>query len=131
MVVAAGGQTNRFSEFKVDSICLPMFPHCGSFSITRRPLPYAKLSGTNREIDTCCLNFAVWQPNGKDGATRGFQGYGEKNSWLVVSVKELSRQQSLSMNFRDLLVRGLAIRGSTSGLLIEKFPQQVPINFEL
>jgi len=30
---AAGCQTNEFSQLKVDSICLPMFPHCGPFSI--------------------------------------------------------------------------------------------------
>jgi len=45
----AGAQTNGFSQFKVDSICLRTFPHCGSFIIAaaRRPLPHAKLSGTN------------------------------------------------------------------------------------
>jgi len=46
------------SLFKVDSICLPMFPHCGSLSIgPRRLLPYAKLSGSNPEIGTCRGNF--------------------------------------------------------------------------
>ena len=30
---ATGGQTNGFSQFKVDSICLLMFLHCGAFSI--------------------------------------------------------------------------------------------------
>jgi len=45
---AAGGQANGFSQFKVDSIQLPMFQHYDSFSIgLRRPLPHAKLSGTN------------------------------------------------------------------------------------
>jgi len=34
-VFAVCGQTNGFSQFKVDSICLPMFPHCGSFTIRR------------------------------------------------------------------------------------------------
>ena len=57
---AAGVQTNGFSQFNVDSICLPMFPHCGSFSIGPcRPLPYAKLSGTNPEIGTCRGNFSI------------------------------------------------------------------------
>jgi len=51
---AVCGQTNGFSQFKVDSICLPMIPHCGSFSIgPRRPLTYTKLSSTNPEIGTC------------------------------------------------------------------------------
>jgi len=51
---AAGGQTNGFSQFKVDSVCLPTFPHCGSFSIApHRPLPHAKLNGTKPEIGTC------------------------------------------------------------------------------
>ena len=41
---AVGGQTNGFSQFKVDSICFPMFSHCGSFGIgPLRPLPHAKL----------------------------------------------------------------------------------------
>jgi len=37
-------------------------------------------------------------------------------------VKELTRQQSLGVNL------GLAIRGSTSSLLIEKFSRQMPIS---
>jgi len=57
---AAGGQTNGFSQFKADSIFLPMFPHCGSFSIgPLRPLPHAKLSSTNLKIGTCRVNFSV------------------------------------------------------------------------
>ena len=45
---------------QVDSICLPIFLHCGSFSIGPcRPLPYAKLSGTNSEIGTCRGNFTI------------------------------------------------------------------------
>jgi len=57
---AVCGQTNWLSQFKVDSICLPMFPHCGSFSIGLcRALPYAKLSGTNPEIGTCRGNFSI------------------------------------------------------------------------
>jgi len=79
-----------------------MVPHCGSFSIgMRRPLPYAKLSGTNLKIGTCCVKFSVLQSNGGDRAPPGVQGYGQRNSWLVESMKELSRQQSLDMNFRD------------------------------
>ena len=50
---SAGGQTNGFSQFKVDLICLPMLAHRGSFSIgSHRPLPYAKLSGTNLKTGT-------------------------------------------------------------------------------
>ena len=30
---AGGGQTNGFSQFKIDSICLPMIQNCGSFSV--------------------------------------------------------------------------------------------------
>jgi len=57
---AVGGQTNGFSQFKVDSICFPTFSHCGSFSIgPLRPLPHAKLSGTNLKIGTCRVNFSV------------------------------------------------------------------------
>jgi len=51
---AGGGQTNEFSQFKVNSICLPMFLHCGSFG---RPLPHAKLIGTNLETGTCSVTF--------------------------------------------------------------------------
>ena len=48
------------SQFKVDSICLLMFLHCGSFSIgLYRPLQYAKLSGTNPEMGTCDGNFSI------------------------------------------------------------------------
>jgi len=36
-----------------------------------------------------------------DRATPGVQGYGQRNSWLVESMKELSRQQPLDVNFRD------------------------------
>ena len=98
---AAGGQTQWFSQFKVDSMCLPMFPHCGSFGIgPRRPLPYAKLSGTNPEIGTCRGNFSVWQPNDRDRAPP-VQGYGQRNSWLVESMKKLSRRQSWGINLRD------------------------------
>ena len=57
---AVRGQTNGLSQFKVDSICLSMLPHCGSFSIRPcGPLPYAKLSGTNPEIGTCRGNFSI------------------------------------------------------------------------
>ena len=57
---AVCGQTNGFSQFKVDSICLPMFPHCGSFTIRpHRLLPLAKLSGTNLKISTCRVTFLV------------------------------------------------------------------------
>ena len=57
---AAGGQTNGLSQFKVNSICLPIFPHCGSLSIgLHRPVPHAKLSGINLKIDTCRVNFSV------------------------------------------------------------------------
>ena len=60
MFFAVCGQINGLLQFKVDSICFPMFPHCGS-SIVRpsRPLPYAKLSGTNPEIGTCRGNFSI------------------------------------------------------------------------
>jgi len=35
-------------------------PHCGSFSMGPcRPLPYAKLNGTNPEIGTCRGNFSI------------------------------------------------------------------------
>jgi len=54
-VSAAGDRTDGFSHFKVDSICLRMFPHCGFFNIG--PLPYAKFSGTNQEIGTCVGTF--------------------------------------------------------------------------
>jgi len=50
------------SQFKVDSICLPMFLHYGSFSIgpCRQYHMYAKLSGTNLlKIDTCHVNFLI------------------------------------------------------------------------
>jgi len=58
---AVCGQTNRFSQFKVDSICLPMFPHCGSFTIRlHRPLPHAKLSGTNLTISDCRVKFSEY-----------------------------------------------------------------------
>ena len=54
------GQTNEFSQFKGDSICLPMVPHCGSFgSRLRKPLPHAKLRDTNLKIGTCRVNFLV------------------------------------------------------------------------
>jgi len=57
---AVCGQNNGLSQFKVDSICLSMFQHCGSFSIGPcRPLPYAKLSGTNPEIGTCRGYFSI------------------------------------------------------------------------
>ena len=62
MFFAVCGQTNGLSQFKVDSICLSMFPHSGSFSIGPcRPLPYAKLSGTNPETGTCRGNFSINQ----------------------------------------------------------------------
>ena len=58
--VAICSQTNGLSQFRVDSICLSMFPHCGSFSIGLcRPLPYAKFSGTSPEIGTCRGNFSI------------------------------------------------------------------------
>jgi len=39
---------------------LPMFSHCGSFSIGPcRLLPHAKLNGANLEISTCHVNFSV------------------------------------------------------------------------
>ena len=57
---AVCGQTNGLSQFKVDSICLSMFPHCGSSSVGPcRLLPYAKLSGTNPEIGTTRGNFSI------------------------------------------------------------------------
>ena len=60
MFFTAGGQTNGFSQLKVDSIGLPMFLHCGSFSTEPlRPLPYAKLSGANLKIGTLHVNFSV------------------------------------------------------------------------
>jgi len=87
-------QANGFSQFKVDSICLPMFPYCGSFTIgPRRSVPYAKLSGTNLKIGTCLVKFLVKQSNGGDRAPPGVQGYGQRSSWLVESMKEFSRQQ--------------------------------------
>jgi len=47
----AGDQTNSIFS---------MFPHCGSFSIRlHRPLPYAKLSGTDLKIGACHVNFSV------------------------------------------------------------------------
>ena len=56
----AGGQANGFSQFKIDSICLPLFPNCGSFSIEPcRPLPHAKLSGTNLKIGSYHVNFSA------------------------------------------------------------------------
>ena len=57
---AVCGRTIGLLQFKVDSICLSMFLHCGSFSTGPcRPLPYAKLSGTNLEIGTCRVKFSV------------------------------------------------------------------------
>jgi len=54
---AGGGQTNEFLQFKLDLICLPM--NCGSFTIRScRPLPHAKLSGTNPDIGTCHVNLS-------------------------------------------------------------------------
>jgi len=59
--INGNGQTDVFSQFKVDSICLPMFPHCGSFfSIgPRRPLPYAKFKGTRPQRGACHANRSI------------------------------------------------------------------------
>jgi len=47
-------------QFKVDSVCSAIFPNCGSFSTGPcRPLPYAKLNGTNLEIGTCRGYFSI------------------------------------------------------------------------
>ena len=70
--------------------------HCRSSSV-----------GTNLKIGTC----RVKQSNGRDRAPPGVQGYGQGNSWLVESMKELSRQQSLDMDFRDCQLRALQIVG--------------------
>ena len=51
---------------------LPMFLHCGSFSISScQLLPHAKISGTNLEIDTCRVDFSIQQLNGGYGAPPG------------------------------------------------------------
>ena len=61
---AAGGETNEFSKFKIDSICLPTFLRRDSFSIgLHRPPPHAKLSGTNPEMGTSRVNLLVEQLN--------------------------------------------------------------------
>ena len=84
----------------IQSVC--QWFHIVFFSIgQRRPLPYAKLSGTNLKIGTCLVKFSVKQSNGGDRAPLGVQGCGQRNSWLVESMKEWSRQQSLDMNFCD------------------------------
>ena len=57
---AAGGQTNELLQFKGVLIYLPMFYNYDSFSIrSYKPLPHAKLSGTNPEIGTRRVNFSV------------------------------------------------------------------------
>jgi len=60
MFFSAGGQSNQFSQFKVDAVCSPIFLHCGSFSFrSRRPLLYAKLSGTNLKMGACRGDFSI------------------------------------------------------------------------
>ena len=50
---AARGQTTELLQFKIDLNRLSMVKNCGSFSVRScRPLPHAKLSGTNPEIGT-------------------------------------------------------------------------------
>jgi len=47
------GQTNKFLQSKVNSVCLPMFSHCGSFSIDCRPFTLTqKDSQTVRHTDS-------------------------------------------------------------------------------
>jgi len=54
---AAAGKTNKFLEFKVILIRLPMFLHSVYFSIGQcSPLPYATVTGPNSEIGTCRVN---------------------------------------------------------------------------
>ena len=100
------------SQFNVDSLYLPMFSHCGSFSIGPcRLLPHTKLNGINLEMGTCPVNFSVWQPNDSHRDPPRLE----------------SRQQSCRHGFTWLSVRGLTI-SFTSSLLMGKFPRQVPIS---
>jgi len=70
---------------QVDSICLPMLPHCDSFSIgPRRPLPHVKLSGTNLKIGACRVKFLVKQPNGRDRAPPGLKATDKVTPGLLI-----------------------------------------------
>jgi len=105
--VAVCGQTNVLSQFKVDSICLPMFPHChdcGSFSIGPcRPLPYAKLSGTNPELDTCRGNFSINRLLVEPLITRPLADSYGNSCLMTVAYSIISRiQHAMSFFVRSL-----------------------------
>ena len=70
---SAAGQTNEFLLFKLDSVCLPMFMNCGSFSIrSSRLTPHAKLCGTNPEIGARRVNFSAYSHSSMDPTSHGF-----------------------------------------------------------
>jgi len=114
---AAGGQTNGFSQFKVDSICFPMFPHCGSLSIgLRRPLPHVKLSGTNPKIGTCRVNFSINRLFVEPLIARPPTDSHGNSCLMTVAYSILSRiQQAMSFFVRSLEPpEGVYLRHSTA-----------------
>jgi len=117
MSFAVCGQTNGLSQFKVDSICLPMFPHCVSFSIGLcRPLPYAELSGTNQEIGTCRGNFSINRLLVEPLIARPLTDSHGNSCLMTVAYSILSRiQQAMSFFVRNLEPpEGLYLRHSTA-----------------
>jgi len=101
---AVCGQTNGLSHYKVDSICLPMFPHCGSFSIgPHRLLPYAKLSGPNPQIGTCRENFSISRLLVEPLIARSLTDSHRNSCLMTVAYPIISRiQQAMSFFVRSL-----------------------------
>jgi len=104
MFFAVCCQTNGLSQFKVDSICLPMFPNCGSFSIGPcRALPYSKLSDTNPEIGTCRGNFSISRRLVEPLIARPLTDSHGNSCLMTVAYSILSRiQQAMSFFVRSL-----------------------------
>jgi len=59
---------------------------------------------------------------------RGFKATDKKDSWLVESVKELSRQQSLGMNFHDCQLEAWLLGALQVVCWLKSFRRQVPIS---
>ena len=102
---AAGGQTNGFSRFKVDSICLSMFPHHGYFGIgPPRPLSHDKLSGTKLKTGTCCAHFSINRQLVEPLIARPLTDSIENSCLMTAAYSRI--QKAMSFSVRSLKASG-------------------------